>query len=145
MNKLNENIFHQYNKWKKGYERKENSLQMRLDNFLSNKHSGVYHISEDGKHVDCDGTVIIWKSDLINGKLPFSFGKVKGSFKCSCKELTSLEEAAARLRGTAIHAGKQTDLEVAILSEQVRTLRDKNARATQMINESISILEKLKK
>ncbi|MFQ6744895.1 MAG: hypothetical protein ACLRFN_02855 [Alphaproteobacteria bacterium] len=61
------------------------------------------------------------------------------------QELSALEEAAARLRGTAIHAGKQTDLEVAILSEQVRTLRDKNARATQMINESISILEKLKK
>ncbi|MBQ2844889.1 MAG: hypothetical protein IJE79_02650 [Alphaproteobacteria bacterium] len=61
------------------------------------------------------------------------------------QELSALEEAAARLRGTAIHAGKQTDLEVAILSEQVRNLRDKNARATQMINESISILEKLKK
>lgn len=61
------------------------------------------------------------------------------------QELSSLEEAAARLRGTAINAGKQTDLEVAILSEQVRTLRDKNTRATEMINETISILERLKK
>ena len=61
------------------------------------------------------------------------------------QELSSLEEAAARLRGTAVAAGKQTDLEVAILTEQVRTLRDKNARATEMIDKSINILQKLKK
>jgi len=60
-------------------------------------------------------------------------------------ELTHLEEAAAKLRGTAIHAGKQTDLEVAILTEQVRTLRDKNARAADAIDKSLSILRKLKK
>ena len=42
------------------------------------------------------------------------------------QELASLEEAAARLRGTAVAAGKQTDLEVAILTEQVKNLRDKN-------------------
>ena len=61
------------------------------------------------------------------------------------QELASLEDAVVRLRGTAINAGKQTDLEVAILTEQVRTLRDKNERATEMINESISIIKKLKK
>ena len=60
-------------------------------------------------------------------------------------ELASLEEAAARLRGTAIHATQQTDLEVAILTEQVKNLREKNVRATEMINKSINILEKLKK
>lgn len=60
-------------------------------------------------------------------------------------ELSSLEEAAARLRGTAIHAGKQTDLEVAILTEQVKNLREKNVRATEMIDKSINILKKLKK
>ena len=58
-------------------------------------------------------------------------------------ELASLEEAAARLRGTAIHATQQTDLEVAILTEQVKNLRDKNARATEMIDKSINILQKL--
>lgn len=59
-------------------------------------------------------------------------------------ELNALEDAAARLRGTAVAAGKQTDLEVAILTEQVRTLRDKNVRATELIDKSISILKKLK-
>lgn len=60
------------------------------------------------------------------------------------QELTSLEDAVARLRGVALNAGKQTDLEVAILTEQVRALRDKNDRAVKLINDSISVLEKLK-
>lgn len=59
------------------------------------------------------------------------------------QELASLEEAAARLRGTAVAAGKQTDLEVAILTEQVRSLREKNVRATDMIDKSLDILKKL--
>ena len=102
MDKLNENIFHQYNKWKKGYERKENSLQMRLNDFLSNKKRNVdcYHISEDGKYVDCDESIVIGDSDLINGKFPFPFGKVKGDFGCwSCESLISLEGAPNEVGG----------------------------------------------
>ena len=60
------------------------------------------------------------------------------------QELAKLEEEAARLRATAINAGKQTDLEVAILTEQVKKLRDKNARATELIDQSVEILKKLK-
>ena len=59
------------------------------------------------------------------------------------QELASLEEAAARLRGTAVAAGKQTDLEVAILTEQVKSVREKNARAADMIDKSMNILKKL--
>lgn len=59
------------------------------------------------------------------------------------QELTALEEAASRLRGAAVVAGRQTDLEVAILNEQVKSLRDKNKRATDMIDKSLSILKKL--
>jgi len=59
-------------------------------------------------------------------------------------ELAKLEESAARLRATAINAGKQTDLEVAILTEQVKKLRDKNARATELIDQSITLLKKPK-
>ena len=60
------------------------------------------------------------------------------------QELSALEEAASKLRGAAVIAGRQTDLDVAILTEQVRTLRDKNARATEMIAKSINILKNLK-
>ncbi len=59
------------------------------------------------------------------------------------QELAKLEENAVRLRATAVNAGKQTDLEVAILTEQVRNLRAKNARATELIDQSVGILKKL--
>ncbi len=60
------------------------------------------------------------------------------------QELAVLDDMVARLRSTATNAGRQTDLEVAILTEQVRALRDKNARAADMVEQSISILKKLK-
>lgn len=60
------------------------------------------------------------------------------------QELNLLEESASRLRSAAVNAGKQTDLEVAILTQQVKGLRDKNARATEMIDKSISMLRNLK-
>lgn len=60
------------------------------------------------------------------------------------QELMSLEDAVSRLRSTAVNAGKQTDLEVAILTEQVKNLREKNAKATELIDRSVSILKKLK-
>ena len=60
------------------------------------------------------------------------------------QELSRLEDSATRLRTTAVDASKQTDLEVAILTQQVRNLRAKNARATELIDQSIEILGGLK-
>ena len=60
------------------------------------------------------------------------------------QELSTMEDVSTRLRSTAVNAGRQTDLEVAILTEQVKSLRERNNRATEMINQSISILKKLK-
>lgn len=60
------------------------------------------------------------------------------------QELAKLDQEVARLRATAVNAGKQTDLEVAILTKQVKKLRDKNARATELIDQSVDILKKLK-
>ena len=61
------------------------------------------------------------------------------------KELDGLEESAAKLRGCTTAAGKQTDLEVAILTKQVAELRDRNKRAEEHIEKAEKILEKLKK
>ena len=61
------------------------------------------------------------------------------------QELDSLESIARLLRADANAAGKQTDLEVAILTKQVKTLREKNEHAKELIDKSVSILEKLKK
>lgn len=61
------------------------------------------------------------------------------------QELNSLENAVLGLRSDVSAAGRQTDLEVAILTQQVKNLRTKNARAVEMIDKSMSILQKLKK
>ena len=61
------------------------------------------------------------------------------------QELDSVESLALHLRADANCASKQTDLEVAILTKQVKTLREKNEKAKDLIEKSVSILEKLKK
>lgn len=60
-------------------------------------------------------------------------------------ELDDIGEAAARLKASAGAARNQTDLEVAILTQQLRTIEEKNANATAFIKEAVSILNKLKK
>jgi hypothetical protein len=60
------------------------------------------------------------------------------------KELSELEETVAKLRSAAQNAGKQTDLEVAILTEQVKNSREKNAAASDLVGKAISILKNLK-
>ena len=61
------------------------------------------------------------------------------------QELDSVESLALHLRADATCASKQTDLEVAILTKQVKNLREKNECAKKLIEKSVSILEKLKK
>jgi uncharacterized protein YdaL len=61
------------------------------------------------------------------------------------QELDNIESLARNLRSNATLATQQTDLEVAILTKQVKTLREKNESAKQLIEKSVSILEKLKK
>ena len=60
------------------------------------------------------------------------------------QELDSVESLALHLRADATCASKQTDLEVAILTKQVKNLREKNENAKKLIEKSVSILEKLR-
>lgn len=59
------------------------------------------------------------------------------------QELDLLESRVAELNSNVDVAEKQTDLEVAILTEQIKDLRDKNKLAGEYINKSISILKKM--
>ena len=59
-------------------------------------------------------------------------------------ELDAMAESAAKLRGRADAAGRQTDLEVSILARQLSELNEKNERANEFINKSLGILNKLK-
>ena len=103
MKTLNENIFHQYNKWKTGYVRKENSLQMRLENFINNHEfkSDLFEIEETSEKTfvvnvqdDYDNELKINDDDLINGEIPFKFGTVKNFFSVSnCTLITTLKNS----------------------------------------------------
>ncbi len=59
------------------------------------------------------------------------------------KELDALENAVVKLRGARQTAGKQTDLEVAILTEQVKALRAQRERAGELVDKSIKILKRM--
>ena len=59
-------------------------------------------------------------------------------------ELDALEESAERLKSAAAGAGKQTDLEVAILNQQMAELQDKNRQAVEFIDQAAGILNKLR-
>ena len=102
MYKLNENIITLYSKWKEGYTRKENSFELKVRNFLSNrKDADKFKISEDGKHLDAYNHVTITDDDILDGKLPVPFGEIKGAFDCSCcPSLTSLEGAPKKIKGS---------------------------------------------
>ena len=57
-------------------------------------------------------------------------------------EIGAAEEAAAKLRATASNAGRQTDLENAILRRTTDEAREKNKRAGEMIEKAMGILER---
>ena len=101
MKSLNENIFHQYNKWKKNYVRKENSVKVKINEFLSRRpfYKDFFSISDDETCVNSSTSVFIYDDDLIDGKFPFQFGKVDGNFNCSACKLISLEGAPKEVSG----------------------------------------------
>ena len=99
MKSLNENIFHQYNKWKTGYVRKETTIEKRIKEMTEwvNEFFDYKNIDEDFE-IDIDGitfkgeAITIDDDVLVDGKLPYPFVSCKGSFSCDfCRTLVSLE------------------------------------------------------
>jgi hypothetical protein len=60
-------------------------------------------------------------------------------------ELDAVADAADKLRADARGATRQTDLEVAILTQQIADLREKNARAGTFIDDALAILGPVKR
>lgn len=99
MKQLNENIFHQYNKWKTGYVRKETTIEKRIkemtewvNEFFNYKNiDEVFEFDIDG--ITFKGEAITIDDDaLVDGKLPYPFISCAGSFSCDlCRTLVSLE------------------------------------------------------
>ena len=78
------------------------NLEEKLKEFVSTKENPQDYYIEDGL-VCCRGDVFITEEDLVNGKLPFEFGKVDGDFICFfCHSLTSLEGCPKKVGGSFI-------------------------------------------
>ena len=80
-------------------ERKDDEAN-RIQEFIDNQpESAVIYIT-DGNIINSKKSIVISDTDLINGKLPFKFGRVDGDFDCDgCPSLTSLEGAPQEVGG----------------------------------------------
>ena len=74
-----------------GKERKEDKAN-RIQEFIDNQPESEYIYITDGNVINSKKSIVISDTDLVNGKLPFKFGRVDGDFSCAdCTSLTSLE------------------------------------------------------
>ena len=74
-------------------ERKDDEAN-RIQEFIDNQPESASIYITDGNVINSKKSIFISDTDLINGKLPFKFGRVDGYFDCSdCSSLTSLEGA----------------------------------------------------
>ena len=72
-----------------GKERKDDEAN-RIQEFIDNQPESIY--ITDGNVINSKSNITIRNTDLVDGKLPFKFGRVDGYFDCSdCSSLTSLE------------------------------------------------------
>ena len=72
-------------------ERKDDEAN-RIQEFINKQREPESIYITDGNVINSKSYIIIRDTDLINGKLPFKFGRVDGYFDCAgCPSLTSLE------------------------------------------------------
>ena len=80
-------------------ERKEDKAN-RIQEFIDKQLEPESIYITDGNVINSKKSIVISDTDLINGKLPFKFGRVDGYFDCDgCPSLTSLEGAPQKVGG----------------------------------------------
>ena len=78
-------------------ERKEDKAN-RIQEFIDKQLEPESIYITDGNVINSKKSIVISDTDLINGKLPFKFGRVDGYFDCDgCTSLTSLEGAPQKV------------------------------------------------
>ena len=80
-------------------ERKDDEAN-RIQEFIDNQPEPESIYITDGNVINSKKSIVISDTDLINGKLPFKFGRVDKNFICSdCSSLTSLEGSPQEVGG----------------------------------------------
>ena len=78
-----------------GKERKDDEAN-RIQEFIDNQPESIY--ITDGNVINSKSNITICDTDLVDGKLPFKFGRVDRDFICSkCTSLASLEGAPQKV------------------------------------------------
>ena len=86
-----------------GKERKDDEAN-RIQEFINNQPESEYIYITDDNVINSKKSIVISDTDLVNGKLPFKFGRVGGDFDCrECTSLTSLEGAPKKIGGKIIN------------------------------------------
>ena len=74
-------------------ERKDDEAN-RIQEFIDNQQESASIYITDGNIINSKSNITIHDTDLVDGKLPFKFGRVDEDFICmKCPSLTSLEGA----------------------------------------------------
>ena len=80
-------------------ERKDDEAN-RIQEFINKQPGSSSIYITDGNVINSTSNITIRDTDLVDGKLPFKFGRVDGDFYCSdCPSLTSLEGAPQKVAG----------------------------------------------
>ena len=79
-------------------ERKDDEAN-RIQEFINNQPESASIYITDGNVINSKSYITISDMDLVDGKLPFKFGRVDGYFDCSdCSSLTSHEGVPKKSR-----------------------------------------------
>ena len=88
-----------------GKERKDDEAN-RIQEFIDNQPESASIYITDGNVINSKSNITIRDTDLVDGKLPFKFGRVDKHFICSkCTSLTSLKGAPQKVGGSFSCAG----------------------------------------
>ena len=80
-------------------ERKEDKAN-RIQEFIDKQLEPESIYITDGNVINSKKSIVISDTDLVDGKLPFKFGRVDAFFDCAgCTSLTSLEGAPQKVGG----------------------------------------------
>ena len=82
-----------------GKERKDDEAN-RIQEFINKQREPESIYITDGNVINSKKSIVISDTDLINGKLPFKFGRVDKDFYCrDCPSLKSLEGSPQKVGG----------------------------------------------
>ena len=80
-------------------ERKDDEAN-RIQEFINNQPESASIYITDGNVINSKSNITIRDTDLVDGKLPFKFGRVDKNFICmKCTSLTTLEGAPQKVAG----------------------------------------------